>query len=201
MNHIVSYNLFESQEKNPFDVLAGILQKTDISDEIESEIKKDEELVTDLESNNEGISLVLGAILSLGKLSSLVGSGFAYLGKKLNADEESSIIKISDWLKTKGDKYTHSIESIILKIAERTPVLKTFMNTLDDKQKSAFSKAILTMTLLILGGKGVMDIVHSIENGHGVLTAIESVLVGTKATEIAENIPQIIKAVAATSVA
>lgn len=189
MKHVVPYKITEG---NGFAELEKILlsSASAIISNTEEELEDAETVET--ETNESVIGLVGGAILSFGKLSSLVGRALGYMGHKFGAKEQSAIVKFSEWLEHFGEKYTERIEKLIVAIGEKTPVIKKFLSTLNPKQKIAFGRAILTITLIIFAGKGLVELVHSLGEGESGVAAIEGLLTGTKATEIITNIPKLL---------
>lgn len=189
MKHVVPYKITEG---NGFAELEKILlsSASAIISNTEEELEDAETVET--ETNESVIGLVGGAILSFGKLSSLVGRALGYMGHKFGAKEQSAIVKFSEWLEHFGEKYTERIEKLIVAIGEKTPVIKKFLSTLNPKQKIAFGRAILTITLIIFAGKGLVELVHSLGEGEAGVAAIEGLLTGTKATEIITNIPKLL---------
>lgn len=189
MKHVVPYKITEG---NGFAELEKILlsSASAIISNTEEELEDAETVET--ETNESVIGLVGGAILSFGKLSSLVGRALGYMGHKFGAKEQSAIVKFSEWLEHFGEKYTERIEKLIVAIGEKTPVIKKFLSTLNPKQKIAFGRAILTITLIIFAGKGLVELVHSLGEGEAGVAAIEGLLTRTKATEIITNIPKLL---------
>jgi hypothetical protein len=191
MKHVVPYKIAEG---NGFAELEKILlsSASAIISNTEEELEDSNTEDAETETNESVIGLVGGAILSFGKLSALVGRALGYMGHKFGAKEQSAIVKFSEWLEHFGEKYTERIEKLIVAIGEKTPVIKKFLSTLNPKQKIVFGKAILTITLIIFAGKGLVELVHSLGEGEAGVAAIEGLLTGTKATEIVTNIPKLL---------
>jgi hypothetical protein len=133
-----------------------------------------------------------GAILSIGKLSALVGNVLTNLGYKVHAKEGSHVFKIAEWMVEHGEKYTEKIESLLESVMNKIPVLNKFMKTLNSRQRKSFAKAVLTITLIVFAGKGVIDLATSMMEGHGAIAAIEGIFTGTKTTEIVGNLQKIL---------
>lgn len=204
-NELLSILEAEAAGDSPFAELADIIKqnvntiKTETAEELDDEAVK--QVVDDSEETSEaiGTAFVLGTALSVGKLGALAGKGIQWLGKKVGAEETSAINNVGAWLEKKGDAYTHKIEEFIIKLLEITPVTKQLMENLDDKQKMLLAKTVLTSLLVFLGIGAAKGAVHAFAEGNNMLTAVEGILTGVKGTEIAENIPKIIKGIIAST--
>ena len=73
------------------------------------------------------------------------------------------------------------------------------MENLDQKQKMLLAKTVLTSLLVFLGIGAAKGVVHAFAEGNNLMVAVESLLTGVKGSEIAENIPKIIKGIIAST--
>lgn len=142
-----------------------------------------------------GVTFLLGTALSTGKMTSLVGKGLQKIGKKITVTEENGIFKVGKYLTEHGDKYTHAIEKFIVMLLEKLPLTAPLIKTLNPAQKTLLGKAVLTGLLIYLGIEAAGNIMHALSKGDNIMASIESLLVGTKSAEVAENIPHIIKGI------
>ncbi len=177
---------------NPFDKIAAEITKD--AGAITAQLK-DPNLQQQLNNNdlNEGVLALAGLVLSVGKIAELAGSGLKKLGKTIGADEKAAINKVSTWLMSKGEAYSHKIEDIITTILSKTPGFSKLVATLNPNQKKLLGKAVLTA---IVGGLAIASgtaAVKALLNSENLVGVIEGLLTGVKSSEILHNIPIIIK--------
>ncbi len=139
---------------------------------------------------NEGLGLLAGGALSLGKIGELAGSGLSKIGKKLDSNV---LQRVGTYLEHKGHAYTHGIENGIVKLLDLVPTIKKL--NLTPEQKDIIAKSILTA---IIGGLAISSgagAIKALASGENIMGVIESALTGVKSAEIATNIPKIAEGV------
>ncbi len=202
MRHIKLFEEFEI-DINIFDEILKIVDDDKIAHDTEKEIKKDDELVAKLAGNNEAIitTLAIGTMLSLGKIAHLASAALTYIG--LEADDKISkvALKAAEWLKHAGDKYTAGIFRLILKISNKIPLLKNFIDSLNGEQKKTFGNVALTVMICIVAGKLSDELLDSFLATHSVIAALSNVDTIDLAKEFENEMPKIIKATVEASVA
>jgi hypothetical protein len=201
-NFIFESSIEIENDNTPFAELAAAIKQNLSTIKVNTAQELEEEDVQNVIKASTGssealITFALGAALSAGKLTSIVGKSLQYLNKKIGATDNVAITNVSNWLVKKGDAYSHKIEEFIVKLLEITPATKILMKSLNPKQKQLLGKVILTSLLIFLGIEAGKGIIHSFASGDNFFAAIESILVGTKSAEIAETIPHIIRGVIA----
>lgn len=203
MNYSEFKALYESKlfEENDMDELAKKISdnvsKVSLQDsEVISTVKKitDDDLKDiklELEEPvNEALLTIAGAVLSAGKLTSWLGNGVSWLGKKLNT---KGIEHVGEWLEKGGHKYTHAIEDkLVIPALELLPAYKA----LPDADKKKIAKYVLIGVIGTLSVSAGFELINALKDGHGLLAAIESSLVSAKASELSHLVGEVVGDVA-----
>jgi len=201
MRHIKLFEEFEI-DVNIFDEILKIVDDDKIASDTEKEIKKDGVLVAKLDGNNEAVlaTLAIGAALSLGKVAHLASAALTYIGMESSEKVGRVTFKMAEWLKHKGDIYTAGIFKLILRISNKIPLLKNFIDSLNGEQKKTFGNVALTVMICIVAGKLSDELLDSFLSTHDVIAELSNIDTVNLAKNFEDEMPKIIKATVEASI-
>lgn len=192
----------EEEEKVPEisgagNVMDGVFME--LGDSIEDVTEEDPDKVEDVESaagGGIGIGLIASVVLSLPKVSMIVGKGVDKIGKFLKKKfqgREVSSAGLGKFLAELGEKLEDKYVGIIQKALwgiSKTPIINKKFNLkdMDNKDLHKVSKTIFYAILLVAAGNA-----FSTAYAHmgSIMSAIEGALGGVKTEEIMEAVKEI----------
>jgi hypothetical protein len=173
------------------DAADGIKSKSQVTDNLEK-----------ISGSNEALGVlgVTAVLLSGGKAASLVGGFLQHLSRNKTLEklgvigpselekDSTAISRLGRWMKGAGDDYTHKIEDIISAMLDSVPEphFRTFLGSLNPKQRRIVDKLVLMGILVSLAGYGGKTAIKAAAEGDLTFAAAEGALTGVKAVEVAE---------------
>ena len=213
LTHIKEFNSFDIKESvntvdsEKVDALKSLLKAGSKKAAVEAATRiKSKPDVTDgleeISGANEGLGAlgITAILLSAGKATSLVGGFLQHLSRSKSLEklgvtgpseiekDSTAISRIGRWMKGAGDEYTHKIEDIISGMLDSVPEphLRTFLDSLNPKQRQLVDKLTLMGILISLAGYGGKTALSAVKQGDLAFAAAEGALTGVKAAEVAE---------------